>query len=97
MSTTLDREEVSRMVAFAAQRLEEDWNTAAAAGHGVTLDAAEHASHLSVPWTRLQAEGNVRLIYDVRFLKRYAPGATINDIEGNVGFWKAVTGTRYRS
>lgn len=69
------------MVAFAAERLEEDWNTAEAAGHGVQLNAEERSSHLSVPWTRLQSDGNVRLIYDVRFCKQYSPRAIIADIE----------------
>ncbi|MDW4912588.1 hypothetical protein [Streptomyces californicus] len=75
------REDVSLMLAFAARRLEEDWNTAEAAGHGVHLTHEERVSHLSVPWTRLQAEGNVRLVYDVRYLQRYAPSVTIADLD----------------
>jgi hypothetical protein len=77
----LSREDVDHMIAFAAERLEEDWSTAEAAGHGVHLDAAERGSHLAVEWTRLQEEGNVRLVYDVRFLNRYRPAAIVADIE----------------
>ncbi|MFI1855536.1 hypothetical protein [Streptomyces sp. NPDC020480] len=69
------------MVAFAAERLLEDWNTAEAAGHGVTLSAQEAQSHMTVGWTRLQQDGNVRLIYDVRFLNRFTPRAVLADIE----------------
>ncbi|MFF2228941.1 hypothetical protein ACFVV7_37110 [Streptomyces globisporus] len=75
------REQVSLMLAFAARRIEEDWNTAEAAGHGVNLTPEERVSHLSIPWTRLQAEGNVRFVYDVRYLQRYAPSATIADLD----------------
>ncbi|MFE0777523.1 hypothetical protein [Streptomyces sp. NPDC058861] len=77
----LSRDEIDGMVAFAAARLEEDWNTAEAAGHGVHLEATERGSHMSVEWTRLQDEGNVRLIYDVRFLNRFGPRALVADID----------------
>ncbi|MFI1226042.1 MULTISPECIES: DUF6221 family protein [unclassified Streptomyces] len=75
------QEQARLMLAFAARRLEEDWNTAEAAGHGVHLTPEERVNHLSVPWTRLQVDGNVRLIYDVRYLRRYSPAATIADID----------------
>ncbi|MEU2354352.1 hypothetical protein ABZ599_15525 [Streptomyces misionensis] len=81
MEDAQDRHDaVKDMIAFAAQRLEDDWNTAEAAGHGVQLSAEERTSHLAVGWTRLQAQDNVRLIYDVRFCRRYSPRAILTEI-----------------
>jgi hypothetical protein len=82
MADAQDRHDVVKdMIAFAAQRLEDDWNTAEAAGHGVLLSTEERTGHLAVGWTRLQAQGNVRLVYDVRFCRRYSPHAILAEID----------------
>ncbi|WP_027930721.1 DUF6221 family protein [Amycolatopsis thermoflava] len=67
------------LIAFLRACLDEDWNCAAAAGHGF--------GHLPLltehngGWTRLDLDENVRPSYDVRYLKWFDPHRMMAEVE----------------